>query len=461
MSDIKLTSYGAAEEVTGSCHLLQVGNFRILVDCGLWQGNTDNYIKNWDLFDFDPRDIDAVILTHAHLDHCGRLPKLFKHSYKGPVYATPPTIELAELVLQDNYEIMSEKIARHKLKLGQLYSKGDLENLRNSWRSTHYYEKTSLTPGIEFTFHNAGHILGSAIIEIKIKDKETNEQKTIVFSGDIGSEDMPLVKDIDYLPSADYVIMESTYGDRNHENLKDRNQKLLEAVQRVTLNDSTLLITIFAVERTQNILKVLNDYYESHVDFRVPVFLDSPMAIDATRIYKKYPKYLNQKAQDTLAIDSDIFKFPHLKITKNIRDSKKINSLPPPKIIMAGSGMAEGGRMIHHLAHYINDKKNNVLFTGYQVKGTLGRKIIDGGFDFNYYGKTIPIKAAVDQVDGFSAHGDLNAMLKWLEAFGASPTEILLAHGDEHVLPKFAETIETKLNLKTNIIKYNKTINLK
>lgn len=458
MPNIKLTSYGAAEEVTGSCHLLEVGNFRILIDCGLWQGDADNYIKNWDHLQFDARDIDAVILTHAHLDHCGRLPKLFQSGYKGPVFATPPTTELAELVLKDNYEIMREKIARHKLKLGQLYSKGDLANLISSWRPTNYYQKTILSNGIEFTFHNAGHILGAAIVEIKVQGEN---EKTIVFSGDIGSCDMPLVKDIDYLKKADYVIVESTYGDRNHENLKDRNQKLLEAVQRVTLNNSTLLITIFAIERTQNILKVLNDYYESHIDFKVPVFLDSPMAIDATRIYKKYLPYLNQDAQDTLEVDRDIFKFPHLKITKNIRDSKKINSLPPPKIIMAGSGMAEGGRMIHHLAHYIADKKNNVLFTGYQVQGTLGRKIIDGGFDFNYYGKTIPVRAAVDQVDGFSAHGDLNALLKWLGAFGQSPKKILLAHGDTHVMPKFAQSIKNELGLDSQIIELDETINLK
>lgn len=459
MPDIKLTSYGAAEEVTGSCHLLQVDGFNILIDCGLWQGPPENYARNWEDFSFDSKKINAVILTHAHLDHCGRLPKLFKHGYKGKVYATPPTTELADLVLVDNYEIMTEKIARHKLKLGQLYSKGDLAHLRSNWQATNYYQSVRLNKDIEFQFHNAGHILGSATVELKISNGD--DKKTIVFSGDIGSVDMPLVKNIDYLPKADYVIVESTYGDRLHENLANRNQALLEAVQRVTTNNSTLLITIFAIERTQDILKVLNDYYEKHVDFRVPVYLDSPMAISATNIYKKYPTYLNPAAQESMKTDNDIFNFPHLKITRNIRDSKKINAMHPPKIIMAGSGMAEGGRMIHHLAHYVADKKNNILFTGYQVKGTLGRKIVEGNFDFNYYGKTIPIRAAVDQIDGFSAHGDLNALLAWLGSFGASPKEILLAHGDVHVLPKFAATIQEKLQLKTRVIENNQTINLK
>jgi metallo-beta-lactamase family protein len=450
--EVKLTSYGATEEVTGSCHLLNIDGYRILVDCGMWQGNWENYIKNWDSFLFDPKNIDAVILTHAHLDHCGRLPKLFAAGYNGPIYATPATIDLAQIVLKDSYFIMDEKAFRKKLP--RMFSEKDLNRAMNSFVPLHYYAKQDLHPEVSFKLHNAAHILGSSIVEIKIANK------TIIFSGDIGGEDMPLVKDIDIINNADYVICEGTYGDRNHHDLKTRDEELIRAVQRATLNHSTLLITIFALERTQDILSVLNNYYESHLDFKVPVFLDSPMAAEATRVYKKHLDYLNEDAQDTMKRDKDIFDFPHLKITNHIRKSKEINNIPPPKIIMAGSGMMEGGRMIHHLSQYIGNKDNNILFMGFQVPGTLGHKILNGAFDFDYYGRKIPVKAVAEQIDGFSAHGDQNALLTWLGGF-KKPKKILLNHGDKQVLPKFAIIIAEQLNFKTEILKFNKEVILK
>lgn len=450
--EIKLTSHGATEEVTGSCHLLSVDGYRILIDCGMWQGDWDNYKKNWDHFLFDPKNIDAVILTHAHLDHCGRLPKLYANGYNGPIYATDATIDLAKIVLEDSYFIMEEKAFRKKMP--KLFSEAHLNKTFKSFIPLSYYQKQELHPDISFKLHNAAHILGSSIVEIKVANK------TIVFSGDIGGENMPLVKNIDLLESADYVICESTYGDRAHTDTKTRDRELIKAVQRATLNHSTLLITIFALERTQDILKVLNDYYESHLDFRVPVFLDSPMAAQATKIYKKYLHYLNSDAQDDIKRDRDIFSFPHLKITNNIRQSKEINKTHPPKIILAGSGMMEGGRMIHHLSQYIGDAKNNILFMGFQVPGTLGHKILNGAFSFDYYGRKIEVKAVAEQIDGFSAHADQAGLLKWLKAF-TKPKKILLSHGDKRVLEKFAILIKEQLNFETEIIKYNNPIILK
>lgn len=450
--EIKLTSHGATEEVTGSCHLLNIDGYRILVDCGMWQGDWDNYIKNWDKFLFDPKNIDAVILTHAHLDHCGRLPKLYAHGYNGPIYATDATIDLAKIVIEDSYFIMDEKAWRKKMP--KLFGASDMNKAFKSFVSLNYYQKQTLTPEVSFKLHNAAHILGSSTVEIRAGNK------TIVFSGDIGGQNMPLVKDIDIIDQADYVICESTYGDRSHQDTKTRDSDLLRAVQRATLNHSTLLITIFAIERTQDILKVLNDYYESHLDFAVPVFLDSPMAAEATRIYKKHLDYLNPAAQDDMKHDRDIFDFPHLKITNNIRQSKEINHISPPKIIMAGSGMMEGGRMLHHLSQYISDRRNNILFMGFQVPGTLGYKILNGAFDFDYYGKKIPVKAVAEQIDGFSAHADQDALLRWLKGF-AKPKKILLSHGDKRVLQKFAIMIKDKLGFETEIIKYNNPIILK
>jgi len=449
MTNIKLTSYGAAEEVTGSCHLLNIDGYRILIDCGLYQGAHENYLKNWDEFLFDPKDIDAVILTHAHLDHCGRLPKLFQRRYKGKIYATEASVKLAQIVLEDSLQIMAEKAIKQNIP--QLYTSTDLMKLNISWVPTKYYDKVELGHDISFKFYNAGHILGSAIVEIKAGDK------TIVFSGDIGSHHMPLVKDIDYIEKADYVICESTYGDRVHEDVSDRNKKLINAVKRVTINNSTLLITIFAIERTQDILKVLNDYYETHLDFKVPVYLDSPMAAQATKIYREEIELLNDEAQETLKRDNDIFRFPHLSITNSSRDSKKINSTPPPKIIMAGSGMVEGGRMLHHFGRYLSDKKNHVLFMGFQVPGTLGHKILNGAFDFDYYGRKVPVRAGVDQIDGFSAHADQNSLLDWLGHF-QNPKKILLSHGDSKIMPIFSQKIKEKLGYEAQAIEFNKAI---
>lgn len=443
MPQIKLTSYGAAGEVTGSCHLLQIGRFKLLIDCGLFQGSESNFQKNFEAFGFDPKTINAVFLTHAHLDHCGRLPKLYANGYRGSVYTTAATGQLAQIVLDDNFYIMREKLARHK-ELSP-YSLADVNKLYKHWEITDYYQSKTIAPNINFTFHNAGHILGSAILEIK------TPECTIVFTGDLGAKNMPLVKNVDYLSQADYIITESTYGDRQHENTDKRNGRLLEAVKKTTLKNSVLLISVFAIERTQDVLRVLNDYYETHLDFRVPVYLDSPMAAQATQVYRHHKELLNQDAKDDLVRDSDIFNFPYLKITNQISQSKDINFAPTPKIILAGSGMAEGGRILHHLARYAPDKKNTILFMGYQVTGTLGSRLTNGAFDFHYYQKIIKVRAGVERLDAFSAHADQTDLLEWLSHF-QKPKRIFLSHGDPTVMPVFANKITKDLGWPVKIL---------
>ncbi len=455
MPKIKLTSFGAAEEVTGSCHLLEIDDYKLLVDCGLFQGSHDNYLKNWENFSFDAKKINAVILTHAHLDHCGRLPLLAQHGYKGKTYTTPATSELANIILIDNQNILAEKAREQNLPL--LYSPADVKKMIDSWETVNYYQEKKLSSDISFKFYHAGHILGASIVEIKIKDHKKGTEKIIVFSGDLGGEDMPLVQNVDYLTQADVVVMESTYGNRVHENKQDREKKLLTAVKEVTLKNSVLIISIFAMERAQDVLKVLNDFYENHLDFRVPVYLDSPLATAATKIYRQHLNLLKPEVQDILKHDRDIFVFPHLKITPNSRESQKINSAPNPKIILAGSGMAEGGRLTHHLARYIENPSNHILFMGFQVPGTLGHELTHGAYDFDYYGKNIKVKAVVDQIDGFSAHADKNQLLKWLGCFQNKP-QIYLSHGDKTIMEEFIPTIKEKLDLNAKILKNKESV---
>lgn len=435
---IKLTSYGAAGEVTGSCHLLNINGYQVLVDCGQFFGDQNNELKNWEPFGFDAKKIKAVVLTHAHLDHCGRLPGLVKAGFRGKVYATRPTIKIAKLILADSLEIMKEKSRAYQK--SELYSLNDLNRLNKLWQETDYYKSQEISRGVFLTLHNAGHILGSSIVSIKALDKN------IVFSGDLGYTGMTLVKDVDYLTKADYVICEATYGDHDHENVKTREQKLLTAVQRVTVKNSVLMIALFALERTQDILKVLNDYYESHLDFNVPVYLDSPLAIQINQVYKQEKKYLNLESQEKLKQDPDILSFPHLRLTPRVRDSKIINNSPNPKIILAGSGMLEGGRMLHHLALYIQSANNNLLFTGYQAPGTLGHKILNGAFSFEHHGTTIPVRAAIDYIDGFSNHADQTALLTWLSHF-QNPQKIILVHGDPGAMKELVSKLKTPVEI--------------
>ncbi|MBP9802545.1 MBL fold metallo-hydrolase [Patescibacteria group bacterium] len=455
MPKIKLTSFGAAEEVTGSCHLLEIDNYKILVDCGLFQGSHDNYLKNWEAFAFKTKEINAVILTHAHLDHCGRLPLLAKNGYQGKTYTTQATSQLAELIMIDNQAILAEKAKEKNLPL--LYTASDVKKMLESWELVSYYHEKKITNEISLKFYQAGHILGAAIVEIKIKNPKNGTEKIFVFSGDLGGEDMPLVQSVDYPDKADVVVMESTYGNREHENKANREQKLLTAVKEVTIKNSVLIISIFAMERAQDVLQVLNDYYENHLDFRVPVYLDSPLATKATKIYRQHLNLLKPEVQDLLKHDRDIFTFPHLKITPQQRESQKINSSPNPKIILAGSGMAEGGRLVHHLARYIDNPNNHILFMGFQVPGTLGHSLTNGAYDFDYYGKNIKVKAVIDQIDGFSAHADKTQLLKWLGHFQNKP-QVYLSHGDKAIMEEFIPTIKETLDLNAKILKNKESV---
>lgn len=423
---MKLHFLGGVGTVTGVCFLLETGRRKILIDCGLFQGEAELEAKNQEPFVFSPQEIDAVIISHSHLDHIGRLPRLIKAGFNGKIFATPPTIDFTRLLLEDSIKILAEKAK--KADAPPLFGSNEVEQVMRQFMPIDYYQPTKITTGLEFTFYEAGHILGSAIIELRINpsallgagNKESGKREkemTIVFSGDLGNSSVPLLRPPDFLTEADYVLVESTYGDRNHETSETCREITENVIEDTVARFGVLLIPSFALERTQQLLYHLNDLVEHRRIPRLPVFIDSPLALQATEVYKKYPKYYNQQALFAIKSGDDIFKFPGLHFTLNSGESKKINAVPPPKVIIAGSGMSQGGRILYHERLYLSDPKNTLLLITYQAKGTLGRKIYDGAKVVEILDKKIEIKAKVQAISGYSAHADQRYLMKWLGRF--------------------------------------------
>lgn len=406
---IKLHFLGGAKVVTGVCYLLETDKSRILVDCGLFQGEGELEKRNFAPFAFEPREIDAVIITHSHLDHVGRLPQLIAAGFEGKIFATPPTIDFTRLILEDSAKILTEKAERAGVV--PLAGFGEISRVMEKFAAVDYYRKTEIAAGVNFTFHEAGHILGSASVALEIGGKK------IVFSGDLGNPPVPLLRAPDFLTEADYVIVESTYGDRGHESAEDCREMIENAVEDAAARGGVLLIPSFAMERTQQLLYHLNNLVEHKRIPRMPIFIDSPLAIRITEIYKKYPQYYNREAIADIDSGDDVFRFPGLSFTETVRDSKNINEAPAPKIIIAGSGMSQGGRIIHHEVLYLNDPKNTLLLVTYQAAGTLGRKIADGVKRVEILDKEIEVAARVQKISGYSAHADQRFLMKWLGHF--------------------------------------------
>lgn len=398
--------------MTGVNYLLETENSKILVDCGLFQGSKDLEQKNSEPFEYDPKEIRAVIVSHSHLDHIGRLPQLIKAGFEGKIFATPPTIDFTHLILEDSVRVLEEKA--QKAGVLPLFSQLEVDELMRHFVAVDYYKKTNAVDDIYFTFYEAGHILGSAIIELETEDKK------IVFSGDLGNPPAPLLRPPDFLTDADYVLVESTYGDRNHEPPEECKAKIEKLIEDIISRGGVLMIPSFALERTQQLLYHFNDLIEHHRIPRVPVYIDSPLASRITEVYKKYPQYYNQ--QTTFEIDSgdDIFNFPGLHFTHTSKESKAINVIPPPKIIIAGSGMSQGGRIVHHEVRYLPDPKNTLLLVTYQAEGTLGRMISDGAKRVEILDQEVEINAQVEKISGYSAHADQQFLMDWLHSFQKS-----------------------------------------
>lgn len=423
---MKLTFFGAAGEVTGSCSLIETTNQKILIDCGMFQGSEEHEQKNRLALQFDPKGISAVLITHAHLDHVGRLPLLAKNGFEGFVYATPPTRDLARLILEDACGVM--EYDNKKFGKPLLYNMDDVEKIMTQFKTVKYYESLKLDGGnVIATFRDAGHVFGSAFIEVAA------EGKKVVFSGDVGNVDVPILPDTDALPKdLDALICESTYGDRQHESSKEREEMLRKIINEVVNKKGVLMIPSFALERTQELLYALNDLIErDHKLKQVPIFLDSPLAIDALKVFEKYPDYYDEEAARFFKEGDDIFDFPGLTKTYTRDESIKINHTPAPKDIIAGAGMMTGGRIMHHALHYLSEKQNTILMIGYQSPGTLGWKILRGNPTVPVLGETIQVRCEVKMINAFSAHGDKEKLGRWISNGGHAPKLVILNHGDK------------------------------
>lgn len=462
-----IQSFGAAETVTGSCHFLQIKNgLQILVDCGYFQGIDEK--KTVAPFDFDPKKVDIILITHAHLDHIGRIPKLVKEGFNGKVVALRATMDLAEVILLDSAKIAEEdyKTALKKAKRSgdeksvplPIYSTDDAKSVFDlTVQYAHYNKKIQLAPGVNVTFRNAGHILGSATIQIEIRAEGCT--KSLLFSGDLGSRQDLIMPPPDLVKRADALYIESTYGDRDHRPLKETVAEFKEIVISTLKNQGNILIPSFAIERTQEILLLLKQmYYDKELPI-CKVFLDSPMAIRATQIYTNYHTELNAYANKLQQRDGAIFDFPYLQYSLKEKDSMLINKQDHGCIIIAGSGMCTGGRILHHFKHRLWDARNSVIFVGYQVRGTQGRLMIDGADFIQLYHEKIKVNAQIHMLNGFSAHADQSDLLAWMGEF-EQLDKIFLIHGEPDKQATFKQVIKEQLDKTAHIVKYGEKIYL-
>jgi len=464
---MRISFFGGTKTVTGANYLLEIGKRKILIDCGLFQDPILK-TKNQEPFPYEPREIDAIIATHAHLDHTGRLPKLVKEGFSGKIFATPPTLNLTELILEDELEIISQ-FSQTKKNDNQLFSHKDLKRTLNLFEPVEYYRKIESFPEISFRFLDAGHILGSAIIEIYLKPKQRKKDIIkIVFSGDLGNPPTPLLRPTDFPGSGDYILIESAYGDKIHQDFLQRKNLLEDTIENTIKNKGVLMIPTFAIERTQEILYELNELVENRRIPKVPIFIDSPMAIRAIKIYKKYQKYYNKEAVYILKSGDDIFNFPNLTFVKSAKESRAIENVPSPKIVIAGSGMSEGGRILYHEKKYLSDTKNCLLLICYQVQGTRGREIQDGKQTIKIFKDIIPVRAKIAQIQGYSAHADRNTLFSWLYRIKSGALnlrknivkKVFVVQGEEKPAQSFAQLIKDKLGIEAIIPEYGQRFEL-
>lgn len=437
----KVTFCGGTGSVTGANFLFEVDGKKILVDCGLTQGFKLADDINWDPFPYDAKSIDILFITHAHVDHLGRVPKLIHEGFRGKIYSTEPTHALALPMLEDTAGILSNNT---DLNLDKIYSEGNIKLALSLWQGFNYHQTIKITPMLEVSFLNAGHILGSAMTQFIYNGKK------ILFTGDLGNSPSMLLPDTEKVTDIDYLIMESVYGDRNHESRDDRRKFLEEVIEDNYKRKGTLIIPTFSLERSQELLFELNALVENNRIPVMPIFLDSPLAIRLTEVFKKFKSYLNENAQEAMKSDKYMFDFPGLHSTLKSEESKMIGTVPNPKIVIAGSGMSTGGRIVHHERHYLPDPNNTLLLTGYQAVGSPGRLIQEGVKTVRITGEDIVVRSHVVTITGYSGHKDSDGLLNFVQDTQDTLKKVFVVMGE----PKSAMFLVQKLRDNLGINAY-------
>jgi len=469
---MKISFLGAAKIVTGSNFLIETKNTKFLIDCGMFQGGKSINRMNYEPFSFNPGEIDFMVLSHAHMDHSGRIPKLTKKGFKGNIYTTKATTDLCSIMLLDSGHIQemenewdNRKRRRSGGKLREpLYTVKEAEESLRHFKPVLYNRKIELNEEVTLRFRDAGHILGSAIIELWIK--EDNREIKLVFSGDLGRRDRPILRDPYLIDEADYLIVESTYGNKLHHPSEDDAKKLISIINTTVKRGGNVVIPSFAVERAQDIIYELNKYYTEYIktedqDFlSVPVYVDSPLTISATEIFLRNPDCFDKDTLKLINIGNNPLDFRNLKFTRTTEESKQINFSKESKVIISASGMCTAGRIKHHLKHNLWRKESSIVFVGYQAEGTLGRKIKEGEKLVKIFGEEIQVNAEIHSLEGFSGHADKEGIMWWIKGFKSQPQKIFVVHGEEEATKEISRKIKEELNIVTHIPELGESLSI-
>ena len=459
---MKISFLGAAKTVTGSCYLIEAKECKFLVDCGMFQGRSKEQAMNEEAFPFNPADLDFVVLTHAHIDHSGRIPKLYNDGFKGKVYATKPTVELCAIMLPDSGHIQEFENEWHNRKRERaglppekpLYTFQNAVDSIQLFQSVSYGEVLKLHEGVRVRFNDAGHILGSSIVELWIG--ENSDETKIVFSGDLGNKGMPILRDPTIIESADYLVVESTYGNRLHADTNSKLDRFVNIISDTVDKGGNIVIPSFAVGRAQEIIYELNKQLDKKSDqykkmINIPVFVDSPLTVSATQVFRNNLDCFDEEARKYIENGDNPLDFPGLQFTNSADESRALNDRKDSIIIISASGMCEAGRIKHHLKHNLWRKESSVVFVGYQAEGTLGRKLVDGAKRVKIFGEDISVNARIEMIEGFSGHADRKGLLDWIGGFNRKPGKIFIVHGEEASMSEFSGSIEQKFGIETVI----------